>query len=117
MNCRSWPMAHSLAHAPCSSATRPLGSAAPRRSKLGGAGLRRRQPSSPPLPLPAPLPAYKKDGNTAEGAGATGGAAGSAATPTAVSSQVTSLSELPTYPSDFITRRLITFAGIVLGYR
>lgn len=27
-----------------------------------------------------------------------------------------SLSEMPSYPPDFVRKRLITFAGIVLGY-
>jgi len=36
-------------------------------------------------------------------------ASGSAAQPA-------SLSELPSYPPDFVRRRLVTFAGIVLGY-
>lgn len=35
-----------------------------------------------------------------------------ASTPAAVKS----LSELPAYPADFVRRRLLTFAGIVLGY-
>jgi hypothetical protein len=36
--------------------------------------------------------------------------------PAAAASEVSSLSELPEYPADFLRRRWITFMGIVLGY-
>lgn len=39
-----------------------------------------------------------------------------AASPAPDSGKPASLSELPAYPKDFVTRRLITFVSIVLGY-
>lgn len=77
---------------------------------LGSSVLRRRQLVQQ-QPRPAPLPASKEDGSPAEG-----GAAASSSPATPAPPQVSSLSELPAYPKEFVVRRLITFFGIVLGY-
>lgn len=52
-----------------------------------------------------------------EKAGAEAPAAAAAAAPAAAAAAApASLSDMPAYPADFVRRRLLTFAGIVLGY-
>ncbi|PRW61349.1 hexose phosphate transport isoform A [Chlorella sorokiniana] len=95
-------------------------------TKAGNAALRSRAAVPRPAPLAkgmgAPAPqlrrsratvvptAYQGEGKDAPAGENAAAAAGGAA------AGVKSLSELPTYPGDFVRRRLITFVGIVLGY-
>lgn len=103
----------------CRPASLPvLGLGLAHRHRLDSSSMttRRRRGAAAPVPSAS---ADKEGGEAVDG----GAAAETPAKPApelssaAAAPALVPLSELPAYPSDFIARRLLSFAGIVLGYR